>query len=60
MKDPSGTGMSVVERPTYDPARIAEDGLLLVDLLLIDLEAHAGVSGTQRECPRGYIGQLKA
>ena len=45
---------------TYDPARIAEDGLLLADLLLIDLEADAGVSAAQLRRPSRHIGQFKS
>ena len=45
---------------TYDPTRVAEDGLLLADLLLIDLKADVGVSAAQLRCPSRHMGQVKS
>lgn len=42
----------------YDPARIAEDGLPLVELLLINVQSHAGVSAAQQSRPGGHLGHL--
>ena len=40
---------------TYDPAGVAEHGLLLIRLLLVDLQAHAGIPAAEQGCPGRHL-----